>query len=295
MDLTLEQLRTLSAVLDTGTFEGAAHALNVTPSAVSQRIKAMENDIGRLLVVRTRPAQPTESGRAVMRLARQVELLQCDTAAELNPDSSALTRIPVVVNADSLATWFLEAVAGLESVVLEISTDDQAHSVDLLRDGAVMAAVTSVEEPVQGCWSTPIGGMTYRATATPEYVGRWMNEGVTKAALERAPVIVFNRKDALQNDYLIARGVDPSAVPRHFVPASSDFLRAVELGMGWGMLPDEQAADAVARGDLVRLGGGSAIRVPLYWQQWALESAALKSLATAVASGAPGRGRRGAL
>jgi len=292
MDFSTEQLRTLAAVLDAGTLDAGARALNVTPSAISQRLKAMENQLGRLLLIRSKPLRPTESGMVVLRLARQVELLQREAAAALTPESNTLTRIPVVVNADSLATWFLTAVAGLDSVALEIVSDDQAHSVDLLRHGSVMAAVTSVEEPVQGCWSTLIGGMTYRATASPTYLQRWMPEGVSSTSLARAPFVVFNHKDALQQDYLLARGVDPSAPPRHFVPGSADFLHAVELGMGWGMLPDEQAAPGIARGDLVQLTGGAPLHVPLYWQQWALESVALRAVATAAAAGAPGRPAR---
>ncbi len=290
MDLPADQLRALAAVVDGGSFEAASRMLSITPSAVSQRIKALESEVGRVLVVRSKPARLTESGSIVMRMARQVDLLGRETAAALRPGSRVLTTIPLVVNADSLATWFLDAVAAVDGVTFDITTEDQAHSAALLREGTVMAALTSQSEPVQGCVSTRVGSMTYRATASAEFARSWQCDGTDSSQLEVAPVVVFDRKDSLQDEYLHSRGVDPQSPPRHHVPASSDFLRAVSLGFGWGMLPDEQAAGLVASGVLVVLPG-SPIEVPLYWQQWSFDSAALASVAAAVAVGAP-NGRR---
>ncbi|WP_309616341.1 LysR family transcriptional regulator ArgP [Salinibacterium sp.] len=288
MELPTDQLKALTAVVDGGSFEAASRSLSITASAVSQRIKALESEVGRVLVVRSKPVRLTHSGSIVMRMARQVELLGLETAAALQPGSQVVTTIPIVVNADSLATWFLDAVASVDGVTFDITREDQAHSTALLREGTVMAAVTSVSEPVQGCISTRVGGMTYRATASADFVRAWDCDGPARTSLAVAPMIVFDRKDTLQEQYLHSRGVDPRSPPRHYVPGSADFLRAVVLGFGWGMLPDEQAAGLVSSGDLVVLGG-SPIEVPLYWQQWSFDSRALADVAVAVASGAPGR------
>ncbi|MDO4073231.1 LysR family transcriptional regulator, partial [Clavibacter michiganensis] len=78
MDIRTEHLRTLAAVIDTGTLDAAARALRLTPSAVSQRITALERSAGRVLLRRTRPATTTEAGDAVLRHARQVLLLERD-------------------------------------------------------------------------------------------------------------------------------------------------------------------------------------------------------------------------
>ena len=63
MDLDLAQLRALDATVREGTLEAAARALHVTPSAISQRLRALEVATGRILLVRTKPVQVTESGR----------------------------------------------------------------------------------------------------------------------------------------------------------------------------------------------------------------------------------------
>lgn len=294
MDLPHDQLRALAAVVDGGTFEAAARVLSLTASAVSQRIKALENEVGRALVVRSKPVRLTPSGSIVMRMARQLDLLGRETESALHPGAQLVTTIPLVVNADSLATWFLDAVATVEGVAFDITREDQAHSATLLRDGTVMAAVTSVREPVQGCMSTLVGSMTYRATASSEFVNNRRCAGIDPTPLAAAPVVVFDRKDVLQDQYLLSRGVDPRVPPRHHVPGSADYLRAVLLGFGWGMLPDAQSAQFVESGALVFLAGAP-IEVPLYWQQWSFDSVALATVAAAVAAGAPQSASRMAL
>jgi len=276
MDLQLDQLRTLTAVIDGGSFDAAAIALSVTPSAVSQRIKALEQQVGRVLVQRSKPVRLTESGAVVLRLARQLELLEADASAAL--DNDGVTNLAIVANADSLDTWLLPALAGLEGITFDLRREDQGHSTALLREGAVMAAITSEPEPVQGCSVTYLGAMTYRPLATPAFLERW-------PSLESAPVVIFDRKDELQDAHLLSRGVDPLTPPRHYVPGSSAFLDAVVLGFGWGMLPDLQSRELRSTGALVELEAGAAIDVPLYWQQWALESRALSAVAEALKRG----------
>jgi len=283
MELDLHHVRTLAAVSDLGSFDAAARVLSITPSAVSQRIKALETQIGRVLVLRSKPATLTDSGRVVMRVARQLVVLEGDMIAALDLEPGALTTLPLVVNADSLATWFLPALVDVPGVSFDIVREDQAHSAALLREGVVMAAVTSEAEPVQGCHATFLGTMTYRPMASPRWLERWMPQGFDRAALERAPVVVFDRKDTLQDDYLRGSGIDPLAPPRHHVPGSADFRDAVALGLGWGMLPDLQADALAAAGELIELEHGRAVPVPLYWQQWSLDSAALVAVAEAVA------------
>ena len=272
MDVQLDQLRTLIAVVDGGSFEAAARSMNITPSAVSQRVKSLEGQIGRVLVLRSKPARLTESGAILMRLARQLELLERDALSALDPGTTS-SSIPLVANADSLATWLLPAFIGLDGVTVDVVREDQGHSTELLRDGTVMAAITSVRDPVQGCTVTSLGAMTYRPLATP---------GLASLPLDVMPVVVFDRKDTLQDDYLRSRRVDPSAPPRHHIPGSNAFVDAVALGLGWGMVPDLQSRDLLANGALVELDPGATVTVPLYWQQWALDSAALGQVATAV-------------
>lgn len=288
MDLDLSQLRTLSAVIAEGSLEAAAGVLHVTPSAVSQRMRALEAATGQVLLIRSRPARLTPPGRVVLRLAHQIELLTTDAAVELTSSNTGLGTpvVAIAVNADSLSTWVLPALAEVAAdVCLDLRREDQARTAGLLREGVVVAAVTAEADPVPGCTTTRLGRMRYRPAASPAFAARFFSAGVDVTALTTAPVVVFDRDDDLQDDYLRARspGAHP---PRHHVPASADFLAAVQLGMGWGMVPDMQAAAALSNGDLVDLDPTGVIDVTLYWQQWKLRSSTLQHVATALRTAA---------
>lgn len=272
----------MAAIVDSGSLDAAARHLHVTPSAVSQRLKSLEDQLGRILIVRSKPTRATAAGEAVVRMARQVSLVEYDTlqAFGLDRDGPGRMQVPLAVNADSMATWFLVPLARISAdhdVDVDLHRDDQNFTARLLESGTVMAAVTSQASPVTGCTSTSLGSLSYEALATPAYVARWFPDGVTEDALRRAPFVDFDRKDSLQHRWLAEHDVDAHAVPRHHVPASHDYAMAVQLGLGWGMLPRMQSSDALASGALVLLGGPP-VRVPLYWQRWNLRSALLDAI-----------------
>lgn len=281
IDIQLDHLATLVAVVEEGTFEAASQKLHVTASAVSQRIKAMEQSAGQVLVQRTNPIAATEAGARLLRYAQQLQLLRHDLEVSLG--SASGTSLAVAVNADSLATWLLPALATAQQatgVVFDIYREDQDHTASLLRAGTVMAAVTAEKRAVQGCSSTPLGIMRYRAVSTSAFRDRWLEGDL--AGLDNAPMVDFDRKDDLQQNFL--RGVIGRAPrsPRHFVPTSHDFARAVELGMGWGMLPDQQSERALREGELIELAPGTSRDVMLYWQRWNLASPLLDELSRVV-------------
>ncbi|MGY1701082.1 LysR family transcriptional regulator ArgP [Geodermatophilus sp. SYSU D00766] len=284
MDLDLGQLRALEATVTAGTLDGAARALHVTPSAISQRLRALETATGRVLLVRSKPVRVTDSGEAVLRLARQVALLTADVTRELVGDvEQGPVALPIAVNADSLATWVLPALAPLAGeVTFDLHREDQERTAALLREGRVTAAITGDAEPVPGCTVTRLGSMRYRPVATAACTRRWFADGVTAAALARAPVVVFDRTDDLQYRYLRSRGVDERTPPVHHVPASADYVTAIRLGFGWGMLPAQQEPP----GELVDLDPAGAVDVVLHWQQWKLRSPTLDRVAAAVLAAA---------
>lgn len=281
-----ELASTIAAIVDGGSLEAAARSLHITPSAVSQRVKALEQQLARVLVVRGRPTTLTPSGEAVVRMARQISLLEHEARSELGLEGDeGRANVPLAVNADSMATWFLAPLARLSSIHdidFDLHRDDQSFTARLLESGEVMAAVTSESAPVTGCTVTPLGVLSYEAAANPDFVRRWFPDGVTDEALRRAPFVDFDRRDSLQHDWLASRGVESHGVPRHYVPASQDFAQAVILGLGWGLLPGSQLSSAVAAGQVVPLGG-EPVRVPLYWQQWNLRSTLLDAIAAEVA------------
>lgn len=284
-----ELIETLSAVVREGTFDLAARSLHVTPSAVSQRIKALEQRVGRVLVVRSKPVRPTSAGEALLRLGQQLTLLEDETLRQLGTarETGGPTTLPIAVNADSMATWLLPPLARIaarEDVVFDLVRDDQDHTADLLASGRVMAAVTGDSTPLPGCTSTPLGRMRYRAYAAPDFAARWFPDGLTTAALARAPRIDFDRKDTLQDRFtrrVTRRALDP---PRHYVPASADFAVATHLGLGWALLPAAHALPSVDAGALVDLAPGRHLDVPLHWQQWNLRSSLIDAVAAEVGS-----------
>lgn len=280
--IPFELAETLAAVVDEGTLDAAARRLHITPSAVSQRIKALEEQLGRVVLVRSKPVRATDAGTAVIRLARQAALLEHDTLAALgeDPADGGRTSVPLAVNADSLATWFLAPLARLSAqhpVVFDLHRDDQDFTAGLLESGTVMGAVTSRATPVAGCRVSVLGAMRYEAVATPEFVSRWLDAPLAEA-LVAAPLVDFDRRDDIQSAWLTAQGIEPTRPPRHYVPASNDFATAVRLGLGWAMLPRFQSHDAIERGELVVLGGPP-VDVTLHWQQWNLRSPLLDAIA----------------
>ncbi len=282
VDLPLDLLRTLDVVVTSGSLDAAATRLHITPSAVSQRLKTLETQVGRVLLVRSKPVRPTEAGRVVLRLARQLSALEQDALAALGAGSDGPVEVPLAVNADSLSTWFLPALAPLAGeMVFDLHRDDQDYTAGLLESGAVTAAVTAQSRPVAGCSVRPLGAMRYRAVAASPYAAQWFSAGQSPAELARAPLVDFDRRDDLQTRYLAAVGADPDLPPRHRVPASHDFATAVLLGMGWALLPDHQAGPLLADGQLVALDGPP-VEVRLYWQRWKLHSDLLARVEGAV-------------
>ncbi|HEY1569468.1 MAG TPA: ArgP/LysG family DNA-binding transcriptional regulator, partial [Solirubrobacteraceae bacterium] len=231
------QLEALLAVVTEGTFDAAAQALHVTPSAVSQRIKALEVRVGRVLVARTKPVAPTPSGAVLLRAARQMQAIAADAVAELGDDAGAPLTVPLAVNADSLATWLVPALAAAgPGLTFDIRRADQTRTAELLRDGTVMAAVTASAQAVSGCTVHRLGRMRYRPRASTAFVAWWFADGVTASALSAAPVVLFDREDPLQDQYLRRRARRRLSPPRCYVPGSGAFVQAVRQGLGWGMV-----------------------------------------------------------
>lgn len=280
-----QQLAAFAAVIEHGSFDAAAAHLHVTPSAVSQRIKALEQRLGQVLVVREKPCSATTVGVPLLRLAAQTALLESETLAEMGGGDGVAPRIALAVNADSMSTWFTDVFASLSGVLLDIRIEDQDHSARLLREGVVMGAVTTERTPVPGCRVQPLGAMRYVPVASPSYMKRHLPDGFSAQAVGAAPSLAWNRDDALQD--MLVRRVFRRHIdrPQHFVPTAEGFGAAVRAGLGWGMFPDSLAAPHIADGSFVRVSDAH-LDVPLYWQCWKLESPIIEKITAAVRSAA---------
>lgn len=259
------QLGTLAAVLRTGSFEAAAAHLAVTQSAVSQRIKALEDHFGAILVLRETPTQATALGARLARHYEQVGLLERGLLLE-DEQTGPWTSARIAVNADSLATWIVPALANCRDLLFEVAVEDQDHSADWLRRGEVVGAVTARDKPVQGCDVHPLGSLRYCAAASPEFIDRWFPDGVTPEALSHAPQMVFNQNDGLQTSWIKRKTGKIISAPTHWLPSTQGFVDGSLAGLGWGMNPEHLIRRELAEGRLVSLDPELIFDVPLFWQ-----------------------------
>ena len=295
--LDVRQLEALATVIEQGSFGAAAKTLSITLSAVSLRIKSLESSLGQRLLVRGKQVRATPAGQALLVHVKQVQLMEADLLGSLqgnNPGKAPrMQSLSVAVNADSLTSWFLPGVAGLlarHHLLLDIVVDDQDHTHDALKSGEVVGCVTTLAQAMRGCVAEPLGTMRYRCVAAPALVAQWHAPGTGHAAggvsahrLLATPAVIFNRKDALQDQFLAQHvGLQNALYPRHFVPAVDAFELALELGMGWGMVPDLLLEARNNRPALVEILPDRPVDVALYWQHWAREPISAQRLTQAV-------------
>lgn len=288
--LDYSALRAVAAVVQTGSFEKAARQLGVTPSAVSQRVKQLEERLGAVLIARGSPCTATETGAWLCRHMEMVGMLESDLLTRLpvlEPTDAARQPVTlhIATNADSLATWFMEAVASFARTsghLIDVAIDDETHTAEWLQTGRVLAAVTALEKPVPGCRRLALGALRYHATASPDFMARHFPGGVTPEALSRAPALTFNQKDGLQRRWIretLACEVSP---PTHWLPSTQSFVAASLAGMGWGVNPAPLVADHLAAGRLVELIPGRPLDVRLSWQISRLAAGPLSGFTRAV-------------
>ncbi|WP_280153768.1 LysR family transcriptional regulator ArgP [Piscinibacter sp. XHJ-5] len=274
--LDTASLDCLAALADDGSFERAAQRLSITQSAVSQRLRTLEAQVGQLLVVRSRPLRLTEPGKVLLRFARQMQAMREDVGRELGVGPSPGERLTIAVNADSLATWVMPALDSLvhEGLSLELIVDDQDFTHDWLRQGAVLGCVSTVSEALRGCRAVPLGVMRYLAVASPGFIEEHWNgrpDGLDRASFSRVPFLVFNRKDDMQHQWVSrAFGVRGPRLRERFVPSSEAYVRAALMGWGVGVAPEIQVRGLIDSGALVPLRSEVTLAVKLFWHQWKL-------------------------
>jgi LysR family transcriptional regulator (chromosome initiation inhibitor) len=290
-----DALECLAAIVEEGGFERAAVRLSVTQSAVSQRLRALEAQVGTVLLVRSRPVKPTSAGRLLIKHAMQMRLLRADLETDLQdltPGSGAQReedRISIAINADSIATWALPALGPLvtEGLPLEIITDDQDFTHEWLREGQVLGCVTTLKQALRGCKVLPLGAMHYVAVASADYARANCPKGLTTHNFRQIPFIAFNRKDDLQTEFVgKACGLRRVTLSQRFVPSVEGQVRAVLAGWGVSVLPALQVQGLLASGDLVNLAPQVTLPVNLYWHCWNLDSVVIDRLTAALSSAA---------
>lgn len=293
--LDYKLVEALAQVLAEGGFEKAARSLHLTQSAVSQRVRLLEERLGRPLLVRGTPLRPTEAGKALLRHYRQVRLLESDFALEMQEDKPGFRSLPLAVNADSLDIWLLDALAPLvreKRILLDLVMDDQERTHALLVQGEVAGCLSTRTQPLRGTRCQRLGVMPYVCCASPEFAAQWFPHGGPDAqSAGHAPAVLFNRRDELHDAFLSAKTGLPRHklpnYPRHYLPSSIKFVDAVRLGLAYGMIPAPQAAPHLASGELVELVPDSPLPVEMFWHQWDLQSELMDAVQAALQQAAP--------
>jgi LysR family transcriptional regulator, chromosome initiation inhibitor len=295
------QLAAFDATVQTGSLSAAAVTLRITLAATSLRIKALEESLGQRLLIRGKTARATPAGQALLTHIKQVRLLEADLQHTLQPASSgklqAYQNISVAVNADSLASWFfpgIQAALQKHKLTLDVTVDDQDHTLEWLKNGDVIGCVTTLATPLRGCVAEPLGTMRYRCVAAPLLRDKLLARKSARSAastknsiglhqLVTQPAIGFNRKDGLQDQFLLhCFGVTDLSYPRHYIPAVDAYRQGLLSGLGWGMQADIQAPNDVPSGVLVDLFPGQFVDVPLYWHHWQREAPQASRLTLAI-------------
>lgn len=287
-----DALECLAAIVEEGGFERAAVRLSITQSAVSQRLRSLEVQVGTVLIVRSRPLKPTSAGRLLLKHAMQMRLLRADLERdlkELAPGASASgvdqEQISIAINADSIATWALPALNGLaqQGLAMEIITDDQDFTHGWLREGQVLGCVTTLKQALRGCKVVSLGAMSYVTVAEPAFAAEHCPSGLTPYNFQKLPFIAFNRKDDLQAEFVCrAFGLKRISLRQMFVPSSEGQVRAVRAGWGVSVLPELQARAYLQSGQLVNIAPDFNLPIELYWHCWNLDSIVLDSLTEAL-------------
>ena len=289
-------LECLAAIVEEGGFERAAQRLNVTQSAVSQRLRALEAQVGSVLIVRSRPLRPTSAGQLLLKHTKQMRLLRADlerNLQELAPSAPGGTRederISIAINADSIATWAMGALHDLvrQRLPLEIIVDDQDFTQEWLRSGQVLGCVTTLKQALRGCKMVPLGAMPYVAVASAAFAQQYLPQGLTPHNFREVSFLSFNRKDDMASEFVArAFGLKRVALNHLFVPSAEGQMRAVAAGWAVGVVPELLARGALADGSMVDLAPGRALSIELYWHCWNLESELLDALTAALTGAA---------
>jgi LysR family transcriptional regulator (chromosome initiation inhibitor) len=257
-------------------------------------VRSLEDRLGAVLIKRGQPCTATAIGARLCAHVERVRLLEGELAAALpeltgSEAGSGAATLRVAVNADSLGAWFMPAIAAFctaTGALADLALAGEDHTAERLRTGEVLAAVTTMAVPVQGCRTTPLGALRYMATASPDFTRRWFANGVNAQTLTAAPVLRFDRNDHLQARWAAAALDVTLAAPTHWVPSSHGFVDAALAGLGWAMNPLSMVAAHLEAGRLIDLAPGTFLDVPLHWQCMRIGTRLLDQLTKAVTAAA---------
>lgn len=272
--LDYKGIEALFTVQELQSFEAAAKKLHLTQSAVSQRIKGLENEYGEPLLIRTLPYKPTKLGEILIGHFKRLSLLEASLHQQLQ-SSVTKPHLSIALNRDSLETWFLDLMANkiFEDFTLEIIAEDQELTLDYLKKGLVAACISTSEKALIGGQVQFLGNMEYLLVASPEFITAHFSKGPQKQCLKQAPAIKFDQKDRLHERYLEKFfGIKGEDLNFNIIPSVRGFKKYALLGYGYGLIPKIDIIEELKKGKLVNLYPDKTWMIPLYWHHWEIAS-----------------------
>ncbi|AMO98184.1 transcriptional regulator, ArgP family protein [Collimonas arenae] len=290
MNLNPKHTEAFRAVIETGSFEQAATRLHLTSPAISQRVRALESQLGNALVVRSRPARATRMGQRLLQYLKRAKLLETDLATEMAVEQDAPLTLVLALNADSIGTWFFPALSDVlirERVLLDLTVEDQDHTYTLLETGLAIGCISTEPKPMRGCSAELLGVMRYWLVASKKFLAQWLPDGLTRKAARSAPVVAYTHKDTLQSSFLLSKlGLPDGAYPCHYVPGAASHFNAIRYGLGYGMVPELLLKANAKPSEIVMLTPGKPVEVALYWHTWKVQSPRMEHLSQQIISSA---------
>lgn len=257
--LTLDQLRVLVAVAETGSFRGAAQRIRRVQSAVSHAIATLEAQLGVVLFDRSgqRPVL-TPEGRALLADAKAI-LLKLDAmrararglgkGVELGLSLVVDTLFPVDVLTDALR----EMRAAYPSVLVKLRTAPLGEPLAALRERRCNLSITVGEDfrdpHIELEALSPVRFVAVAAADHP-LATRRRDEGPIDTA-ELAEHLQIVLEDATQQ----TEGRDFGVLsPSSWRVGGQDIKHAlIRAGLGWGRLPQWAVERDIAEGRLCQL------------------------------------------
>jgi DNA-binding transcriptional LysR family regulator len=253
--LTLDQLRVLTTIADTGSFSAAGRKLDRAQSAISQTVATLENIQGVTLFDRSgfRPVL-TDIGRVLVAEARSVlsgaarfETIAAETRHGIEPEL-AIAIDPLVPTAAFIDS--LHALRGqFPFLPVSFSTEGLGGAERRLRRGdAALALCILLPHVPEDVVALPLLGIDLVAAVSPAHPLAALNRAATTADLAEHVQLVLSDPAAPDGP---SYGVIGGRVWR-FVDLARrlDFLLA---GLGWCRMPGDLVAPYLADGRLVRL------------------------------------------
>lgn len=249
--------------INEGGFEKAADKLCITQSAVSQRIKLLEEQVGQVLLMRSIPPKPTPIGFNFYNHYNKVKHLE----TELFNDNKNNVDLTLALNDDSLATWFYPTILPLidKGDILKLYVDDQDITIDLLKNGIVIGCISTYNKSLNGCSMRNIGSMKYRLVATNSFIEKWFKMGFSLENIKHAPGVIFDHKDNLHERHLENIFKQKVAFPFHMIPSSEKLYNLIQEGFGYGLISDLQRQD---NDGLIDITPEHYLSVDLYLHNW---------------------------